>query len=289
MQSFAGIWVALATPFHHDEPDLPALRALVRKLASAGVAGLVVCGSTGEAAALSEAEQLVVLDTVIEAVPDCPVVMGLAGNNMRSVLARLRDMQDRPLAGILAPPPYYIRPSQTGLISYFETLADASDVPLLLYNIPYRTGVAIEFDTFARLAKHERIVGVKDCGGDLMLTMRLIAETRLQVLTGEDAQLFSTLALGGDGGILASAHLRPDLFVEIFANMQAGRMAEARTIFYRLLPLIRLMFAEPNPGPLKAALALAGETSNEVRPPLQSASGMLMEKLAVELRVLGIV
>ena len=288
MQSFAGIWVALATPFYNNEPDLPALRSLARKLAFAGVAGLVVCGSTGEAAALSEAEQLTVLDTVIDAVPDCPVVMGLAGNNMQAVLARLHELQDRPLAGILAPPPYYIRPSQAGLVSYFETLADAAGVPLLLYNIPYRTGVAMEFDTFARLAKHERIVAVKDCGGDHMLTMRLIAETRLQVLAGEDAQLLSTLALGGAGGILASAHLRPDLFVEIFAGMQAGRVAEARAIFYRLLPMIRLLFAEPNPGPLKAALAIAGEMRNEVRPPLQSASAVLKEQLGAALRALDI-
>ncbi|HEX7648906.1 MAG TPA: 4-hydroxy-tetrahydrodipicolinate synthase [Noviherbaspirillum sp.] len=288
MQRFAGIWVALATPFHNDELDLPALRSLVRRLASAGVAGLVVCGSTGEAAALSEAEQLIVLDTVIETVPDCPVVMGLAGNNLRSVMARLHDMQKRPLAGILAPPPYYIRPSQAGLATYFETLADASDVPLLLYNIPYRTAVAIEFETFARLAQHERIVGVKDCGGDQMLTMRLIAETGLQVLTGEDSQLLSNLALGGAGGIMAAAHLRPDLFVEIFANMQAGRMAEARAVFYRLLPLIRLLFAEPNPGPLKAALAITGEMHNDVRSPMQSASGALTERLGAVLHALDI-
>jgi 4-hydroxy-tetrahydrodipicolinate synthase len=287
MRSFAGIWVALATPFRHDELDLPALRALVRELAAKGIAGLVVCGSTGEAAALSEAEQLTVLDTVLDAVPDCPVVMGLAGNNMRAVLARLDEMQRRPLAGILAPPPYYIRPSQAGLIDYFERLADASDVPVLLYNIPYRTGVAIEFDTFVRLAQHERIVGVKDCGGDPMLTMRLIAETRLQILTGEDAQLLSTLALGGSGGILAAAHIRPDLFVQVHALMQAGETAKARELFYRLLPAIRLLFAEPNPGPLKAVLSLQGLTTDELRAPMQTVSPALRERLTAALDELG--
>lgn len=287
MRSFTGIWVALATPFRHDEPDLPALRALVRKLAAGGIAGLVVCGSTGEAAALSEDEQLAVLDAVIDAVPDCPVVMGLAGNNMRAVLARLDEMQQRPLAGVLAPPPYYIRPSQAGLIGYFERLADASNVPVLLYNIPYRTGVSIEFDTFARLAQHARIAAVKDCGGDPMLTMRLIAETSLQVLTGEDAQLLSTLALGGSGGILASAHVRPDLFVRMHRSMQAGDTAEARRIFYRLLPVIRLLFAEPNPGPLKAVLAMSGLTADELRAPMQTASPALRERLSVALGELG--
>lgn len=287
MRSFSGIWVALATPFLHDEPDLPALRSLVRKLAADGIAGLVVCGSTGEAAALSEDEQLTVLDTVIDAVPDCPVVMGLAGNNMRAVLARLDEMQQRPLAGILAPPPHYIRPSQGGLIDYFEKLADTSNLPVLLYNIPYRTGVSIEFDTFVRLAQHERIVAVKDCGGDIMLTMRLIAETSLQILTGEDAQLLSTLALGGSGGILAAAHVRPDLFVRIHELMQAGETAEARRIFYRLLPVLRLLFAEPNPGPLKAVLAMSGLATDELRAPMQTVSPALRERLAVALDELG--
>ena len=287
MRSFSGIWVALATPFRHDDPDLPALRALVRKLAPTGIAGLVVCGSTGEAAALSEDEQLTVLDTVLDTAPDCPVVMGLAGNNMRAVLARLDEMQRRPLAGILAPPPYYIRPSQAGLIDYFERLADASNAPVLLYNIPYRTSVSIEFDTFARLAQHERIVGVKDCGGDPMLTMRLIAETKLQILTGEDVQLLPTLALGGCGGILAAAHVRPDLFVQVHALMQAGETAKAREVFYRLLPMIRLLFAEPNPGPLKAVLSMHGLTANELRAPMQAVSPALHERLTVALAELG--
>lgn len=153
----------------------------------------------------------------------------------------------------------------------------------MLYNIPYRTGVSIEFDTFARLAKHERIAGVKDCGGDPMLTMRLIAETKLQVLTGEDALLLSTLALGGSGGILAAAHMRPDLFVRVHALMQEGETARAREVFYRLLPMIRLLFAEPNPGPLKAALAMSGIATDEVRAPMQTVSPALRERLAVAL------
>ena len=283
MTGFTGIWVPLATPFRHGDIDVPALKALACRLYSAGVAGLVVCGSTGEVASLSESEHLTALDAVLEAVPDCPVVMGLAGNNMRAVLARLDEIQRRRLAGILAPAPYYIRPSQAGLVDYFQALADASSVPMILYNIPYRTGVSMEFDTLARIARHERVMAIKDCGGDMGLTMRLITETKLQVLAGEDAQLLSTLALGGSGGILASAHIRADLFVRLTELMRSGELEEARTVFYRLLPMIRLMFQEPNPGPLKAALAMMGWMDGELRSPMQSASSAMTPIIRSEL------
>jgi 4-hydroxy-tetrahydrodipicolinate synthase len=289
MHAFSGIWVPLVTPFNpvnNNELDLPGLQRLARRLRASGVGGLAVCGSTGEAAALDESEQLAALDAVLDAVPDCPVVMGLAGNNLRSVLTRLRLIERRPIAGVLAPPPYYIRPSQAGVLDYFRTLADEASAPLILYNIPYRTGVGIEFDTFRMLAEHPRIVAVKDCGGDAMLTMRLIAETSLHILAGEDAQLLATLALGGSGGILASAHLRPDLFVQVDALMRAGEIARARQIFYRLLPLIRLLFSEPNPGPLKAALGAIGELSGELRSPMQKASPSLQQSLLVALQEL---
>lgn len=283
MTVFSGIWVPLVTPFFHGEIDIPALQALARRLRASGIAGLVVCGSTGEAAALSEEEQVATLDAVLEAVPDCPVVMGLAGNNMRAVLTKLEQVQRRRIAGILAPAPYYIRPSQAGVVEYFETLANASSVPLVLYNIPYRTGVAMEFDTIARIARHERVAAIKDCGGDLGLTMRLITETRLQVMAGEDAQLLSTLALGGSGCIAASAHLRADMFVRIFELMRAQEIDEARVLFYRLMPMIRRMFCEPNPGPLKAALAMMGWMKNELRSPMQTASAELAGHIRKEL------
>lgn len=286
MTSFTGIWVPLATPFRRGEIDTPALQALACRL-QPDVSGLVVCGTTGEAAALDDAEQLDALDAVLQAVPGCDVVMGLAGNNLRAVTARLKQLQERPIRGVLVPPPYYIRPSQAGLVNYFLALAEISDVPLIVYNIPYRTGVAMEFDTLATIARHPRIVAVKDCGGDPGLTMRLIAETKLQVLAGEDQQLLSTLALGGTGGILASAQLRPDLFSRIVTAMREGRIAEARETFYRLLPIIRLMFQEPNPGPLKAALALSGWMTEELRSPMQQASPALKGKIAEELNRLS--
>ncbi len=283
MTSFTGIWVPLVTPFCDDEVDVASLRALVRHLVDAGVSGLVVCGSTGEAAALSEKEQLAVLDTVLDAAT-CPVVMGLSSNNMRTALDRLRDIQRRPIAGLLVPPPSYIKPSQAGVADYFITLADTATVPLIVYNIPYRTGVAIALDTFRTIAAHERVTAIKDCGGDPMLTMNLIADGKLQVLAGEDHQILSTLCLGGNGAILAAAHIRPDLFVKLAQQVRAGELEQARTTFYHLLPMIRLLFTEPNPGPLKAALAMTGILRDTLRAPMQSASMALKEQLKAELK-----
>lgn len=283
MTCFTGIWVPLVTPFHHGEIDFPALQTLARKMAQAGVAGLVVCGTTGEAAALTGQEQLAVLDAVLKAAPDCRVVMGLAGNNLRALLGTLKQLEAMPIAGLLVPPPYYIRPSQAGIVDYFETLADAAPAPLIIYNIPYRTGVAIERQTIAAIARHERVVAIKDCGGSAALTMDLIRDAQLEVLAGEDEQIFSTLCLGGAGAIAASAHIRPDLFVRMAQLVQAGQLEPARKLFYDLLPMIRLLFAEPNPAPVKEALALMGLMRNELRSPMKGASPELSARLKQEL------
>ncbi|MGZ5817411.1 MAG: 4-hydroxy-tetrahydrodipicolinate synthase [Burkholderiaceae bacterium] len=284
MARFTGIWVALVTPFQNGAIDFSALQMLARKIAASGVAGLVVCGSTGEAASLDDSEQLAVLDAVLTTVPDCPIIMGLAGNHMDDILQRQLQMQARPIAGLLVPPPYYIRPSQAGLIDYFSRVAHAASVPLILYNIPYRTGVNIDLQTIRSLAQHERIVAIKDCGGDATVTMQLIADGTLNVLAGEDQQILSTLCLGGAGAITAAAHIRPDLYVRIAQLVQSEQLREARQLFYRLLPLIQLLFTEPNPAGVKAALAMQGLIRDECRAPMQVATPEMRERLASELK-----
>lgn len=286
MTCFTGIWVPLVTPFRDGELDVPALQALACRIAAAGVAGLVVCGSTGEAAALTDREQLMVLDAVLEAAPHCPVIMGLAGSNVAALLAMQQQIQRRPVSGLLVPPPCYIRPSQQGLVKYFRLLAKAASVPLIIYNIPYRTGVTIELDTMRTIARHERVAAIKDCSGNQAMTMQLIADARLAVLAGEDQQILSTLCLGGTGAITASAHIRPDLFVCMAQLVQSGELDAARKIFYRLLPLIQLLFEEPNPAPLKAALAMMGLMNDELRAPMETASAPMKERLADQLKQL---
>ncbi|WP_034298143.1 4-hydroxy-tetrahydrodipicolinate synthase [Herbaspirillum sp. RV1423] len=287
MAAFDGIWIPLITPFHDGEIDFPALQTLARSMVGAGVSGLVACGSTAEAAALDDDEQLAVLDAILDAAPGCPVVMGLAGNRQAAMLERLEKIQQRPIAGLLIPAPYYIRPSQLGLRAFYLAMADAANVPIIVYNIPYRTGVHIDVATILELAAHERIVAVKDCGGSAAATMDLIAHGGLQILAGEDEQIFITLCLGGSGAITAAAHIRPDLFVRVAQLVSEQRLIEAREQFYNLLPLIRLLFAEPNPAAIKTALSLMGMARDELRAPMQPGSPPLREKLHRELLRLG--
>ncbi|MNP00756.1 4-hydroxy-tetrahydrodipicolinate synthase [compost metagenome] len=244
-----------------------------------GVAGFVVCGTTGEAAALSKAEQLAVLDAVLAWVAPGQVVMGLSGYNLRELLAFQAEIQQRDIGGLLVPAPCYIRPSQAGIEAFFNTVADAASVPLIVYDIPYRTGVRIERETLRRIVRHPRIAAVKDCSGDSETTMALIQDGHAQVLAGEDLQIFNNLCLGGAGAISASAHVHTHLYVRMLRQVDSGDWAAARGTFYQLLPWIRMAFAEPNPAVVKAALQLQGLMTDELREPMQPCTQTTRDKL----------
>jgi len=276
---FGGLWIALVTPFKDGAVDHPALASLTARLRADGVSGFVACGSTGEAAALDKAEQLQVLETVLGAAQGLPVAMGVSGYHQGQVLEQVRALARYPVAGLLVSAPHYIRPSQEGLLHWFRTLADASAAPLLIYDIPYRTGATLATETLLALAAHPRIEAIKDCGGSPAKTQALIADGRLQVLTGEDAQIFHTLALGGAGAISACAHWQTPRFVELVALLRQGDLPAARHLWQALQPWVEACFAEPNPAPLKAMLAHAGEVCNGLRPPMMAASGALERRL----------
>ncbi|HTK00576.1 MAG TPA: 4-hydroxy-tetrahydrodipicolinate synthase [Bordetella sp.] len=278
--AFRGIWIPLVTPFRHGEVDLAALRRLVRHYREAGIHGLVACGSTGEAAALDEAEQLLVLDTILSEAGGLPVAMGLSGNHLGQARARIRHFGERPLAGVLVSAPAYVRPAQDGLRLWFETLADGSRVPLALYDIPYRTGATLDTATLLALAAHPNIVAIKDCGGSLDKTIALIADGRLAVMAGEDLHALATLSLGGAGAIIASAHVRPDLHVAMFEATQAGAWDRARALCHALAPMIRLLYAHPNPGPVKAVLAALHGCEDTPRPPMTAPGAEVRAMLA---------
>jgi 4-hydroxy-tetrahydrodipicolinate synthase len=277
---FSGLWIPLVTPFERDKVDYTALKRLVAHYRPSGIAGLVVCGSTGEAAALSDEEQLEVLQTVMTEAPALPVIMGLSGYHLGKTAARVRDFSKLNIAGVLLPAPSYIRPSQAGLIEWFTALADASAVPVVLYDIPYRTGSTMALESIRTLAAHPRIQALKDCGGDPAKTRALIADGQLQVLAGEDVNIFSTVAAGGRGAIAAAAHLHTARFAEIVRRIQAGDVAGAEALWAPLPPLIEALFAEPNPGPLKALMARQGLLNDELRSPMTRASAALVERLA---------
>lgn len=280
----SGIWVPLVTPFDHGAVDHAALRRLVAHCLEGGVSGFVVCGSTGEPWALDEAEQQAVLNTVLDAADGRPVLMGIGGNHECKLHERLKRLGEEPIAGVLVSAPYYARPSQAGLVEWFSRAADVSSRPVLLYDVPVRTGVRIEAATVLQLAAHPRIVGLKDCGGSLRDTQALIADERLRVLAGDDAQVFATLCLGGAGAIAASAQVCPQQFVALYRALRDRRLDEARTLAQELAPLIELMFAEPNPAPVKALLAHMGLIEDELRAPMTRASARLRDQLFGALR-----
>ncbi|HEX5355569.1 MAG TPA: 4-hydroxy-tetrahydrodipicolinate synthase [Aquabacterium sp.] len=275
MSDLSGIWVAIVTPFHNDAThsvDHAALRRLVQHLRQAEVTGLVALGSTGEAAALDDAEQDAVLDTVLDAAQGLPVIGGLAGNHVGHLHARLAHLNTLPLHAVLSPAPYYVRPSQAALVHHFQDLAERSHAPLVLYDIPYRTGVAMDLHTILTLAEHPHITGIKDCGGSLDKTQQLIADGRLQVLAGEDAQIFHNLCLGGAGAITAAAQTCPEGFMKMYGALREGQLKEARQWQHLLSPLIRALYAEPNPSVVKAVLANQGLVTTISRAPHLAAS-----------------
>jgi len=280
MSVFSGIWVPLVTPFSNGSIDHAAIRRLVRFYADARISGLVALATTGEAAALDSQEQLAVLETVLDSAgSSLPVIAGLSGNHAGHLREALQRFTALPIAGIQVAAPYYVRPSQQGLIEHFSQLADLSSKPLVIYDIPYRTGVNLELATLLTLAAHPQIQAIKDCGGSLAKTVALIADGRLQVLAGEDLNIFNNLCLGGSGAISASAHVRPDLFVALADAVAAQQLDQARAIFYQLAPLIQVLNAEPNPAPIKALLANQGWIQNELRSPMTVATPALQSRL----------
>jgi 4-hydroxy-tetrahydrodipicolinate synthase len=288
MQDFAGIWVPLVTPFHNGAVDHDGLKRLLAHLRGSGITGLVVCGSTGEAASLDEAEQLAVLHTVLAARGELRVLMGVSGVTPAGVARRLRELAGLPLAGVLVPPPYYVKPSQQGVADFYATVADASPHPVVLYDIPGRTGVRIETDTMLRLAAHPHIRAVKDCGGDLEHTQAVIDDGRLQILCGDDSRIFVSLCQGAVGAIAASAHLRPDLFAGLHRLLRQGDLNAARRLWKGLWPLTRMLFEEPNPGPVKSALAQCLDLHNELRAPMTTASVGLAQRVQAMLDAIDV-
>ena len=278
---FHGLWIPLVTPFTASGAvDHAALAALVHDLRHRGVSGFIACGTTAEAPALGDAEQDAVLDTVLAHAQGLPVVMGLSGYQLAQVLARVRHWSRQPIAGLLVPAPHYIRPSQGGLQHWFEAIAEASTHPLIVYDIPARTGATLELATLRALARHPRIRAIKDCGGDAAKTLALIHDGQLQVLAGEDAHILATLAQGGHGAIAASAHWQPERFVELMACVQRGELARAQALWALLLPMVQACFAEPNPAPVKALLAQQGAMLAGLRAPMEAASHDLAQRLA---------
>jgi 4-hydroxy-tetrahydrodipicolinate synthase len=271
----SGVWLPLITPFRNDGIDAASLRRLIGHVAGKPVDGLIVGATTGEGLTLDDAEieQLVMLTATAQRDFGLrvPLYLGVSGSDTRKLTKWLARTQSWPLDGYLIACPYYTRPSQAGLMLHFERLAGATARPIMLYNIPYRTGVNLGNETMLRLAERGNIVGVKDCCGDTLQTVELLRKRPpgFAVLTGEDALFYGALVRGCDGGILASAHVETEAFAKVRQTMLAGDQLRASAQWRQLADIPRLLFSEPSPAPLKYWLWRAGLIdSPELRLPM---------------------
>lgn len=269
---FEGIWVPIVTPFVENQIDFAALARLGKHLACHDIAGIVVGATTGEGMLLTSAERVATLQTLRAAVPSCRIIQGVSAVSTQEAVAQIKALTPHGPDAFLITPPAYLRPSQAGVQKHFEILADASSRPILLYNIPYRTGVDLSLPVLQSLSEHPNIVGIKECGSTPMRLMQLTHQTPLCVLSGDDALNFSAYCLGAHGAISAAAHILPTSHIQLWQLVKQGQIHAARQIAWKLAPLIDALFREPNPAPLKAWLAQQGWCTPEVRLPFVPAT-----------------
>jgi len=295
-----GLWLPLVTPFRNGELDETSLRRMVRHYASGPVDGLILAATSGEGMTLGKAEleRLVALVRAEIAAGRryLPVCLGLSGSSTRWMLDTLDETAAWPIDGYLIASPYYSRPSQRGLLQHFTALADHASWPIVLYNIPYRTAVNLANETLLRLAEHQNIVGLKDCGADRAQSIDLLRQrpAGFRVLTGEDAQYYEALGDGADGAILLSAHIETETFASVRTHLKQGNRDAAQACWESVSELTRLLFAEPSPAPAKYWLSRTGLVdSAEVRLPMVEVSAELAARLDQEIErrasVLGLV
>jgi 4-hydroxy-tetrahydrodipicolinate synthase len=291
-RSFAGAGVALVTPFTRSgELDEPALRRLVRRQVEGGIDVLVPCGTTGESATLSEREQARVIEiTLDEASGKVPVLAGAGSNDTAKAVERARAAAELGAHGLLSVGPYYNKPTAEGFYRHFSAIAEASSVPVVVYNVPGRTGSNIDNKTMLRLAAHGNITAVKEASGNLAQVMELLRDRPegFEVLSGDDAFTLALMALGAEGVISVAANQVPGPVHELASACRRGDFAEARRIHNRLLKLMTLNFVESNPIPVKASLALLGLCEESYRSPMCPPTEATRQALRAALQELGL-
>jgi len=285
-----GVFAPNITPFSDNAIDETALRRVLDYFLDSGLDGLVPCGTTGESATLTHDEHRRVVE-IKHAAGRAPVIAGAGSNSTAEAIELVKHAEGAGADAALVICPYYNRPTQAGLIAHFTRVAESTSLPLIMYNIPSRTGVNMEAATTVRLAQVPNIAGVKEASGDLHQVGDIIrlAPPDFAVLSGDGALTFSICCLGGVGGILADAHVLPGEWRRMVNLIAAGNIAEAREIHYRLLPIAHALFMETNPAPAKAALDIMGICSPHVRLPLLPATDACRAVLREELSKLGII
>jgi len=266
---FSGSIVALVTPFRKGEVDFDKLDELVEMHVKAGTDAILPCGTTGESPTLSHDEHDAVIERVVKtARKRIPVIAGTGSNSTAEALRLTRHAEGAGADASLQVCPYYNKPTQEGLYQHFKTIAEAVHIPIVLYNIPGRTGRNIDVDTMVRLAKIQNIVGVKEAAGSTDQVTEIVTRTRLTVLSGDDSMTLPFMSVGAKGVISVLANIVPKdvkAMVDAFAK---GKLARAQELNAKLYPLSKAMFLETNPGPIKAAMHMMGMIDPDMRLPM---------------------
>lgn len=288
---FEGSFTALVTPFRQGQVDLDRLKANVRFQIEGGITGLVPVGTTGESPTLSHEEHRLVIETVVEAAAGkVPVIAGTGSNATSEALELTRHAKSVGATAALMVNPYYNKPTQEGLYRHFMTIADEVGLPIVLYNIPGRTGITMSAQTVARLYKHPSIVAIKEATGSMDMASEIAGLCDIPILSGDDSLTLPLMALGGKGVISVVSNLLPDRVSALVKAGLAGDYPAARRIHYELLPFFKTAFIETNPIPIKTAMQMKGMDTGELRLPLcelSDASRQTLEKCLRDMKVLA--
>jgi len=286
---FKGSFVALATPFRNGLIDEDALRALLDFHLANGTHGIVPCGTTGEAATMSHEEHKRVLSLVVSHVNHrIPVICGAGSNSTSEAIELALHAKKIGGDGALVVTPYYNKPPQEGLYRHYEAIASKADIPIVIYNVPSRTGICIQPETVARLSRLSNIVAIKEASGSLDQVSAILKMCDITVLSGEDTLTVPMMTLGAKGVISVTANVVPDLMAQMVDAALAGDFKKAEKIHYQLFDLTKALFCETNPIPVKYALKLMGKLTGDLRLPLCEMSESNSKKLKTVLEQLSV-
>jgi 4-hydroxy-tetrahydrodipicolinate synthase len=289
---FTGSLVAIVTPFRKGKVDEKALGDLIEWQLAKGTNGIVPCGTTGESATLSHDEHNRVVELTVEVVKRrVPVIAGTGSNSTDEAISLTKHAKQAGADGALLITPYYNKPTQEGLYRHYKAVAESVDLPLVLYNIPGRTGVNMMPATIARLSAIKNVVGVKEGSGSVQQASDIVqmCGERLTVLAGDDALTLPMMAIGGKGVITVTANVVPMDMANLVKSFASGNIDEARRIHFKLSPLFAALFYETNPIPVKEALGMMGKIDPELRLPLCAMAADNREKLVRVLKDMGLI
>ena len=293
MNKFRGAFVAIVTPMIDGKIDEQGLTDLIEFQIAGGTHGIVPCGTTGESATMSHAEHHRVVELTIKVVNGrVPVLAGTGSNSTSESIELTRHAKEAGADGALMITPYYNKPSQEGLYQHFKAVAEAVDIPIILYNVPSRTSVNMLPETVARLAAISNIVGIKEATGNLAQIAEVIrlCPEGFAVLSGDDPTSMATVAIGGTGVISVTSNVAPAEMAQMMDAALAGDFAKARALHYQLFPLMQAMFFDTNPVPAKATLAMMGKiTSDQVRLPLYALNDATRDKVKKAISGYGLI